>query len=101
MESPTIIDVWTVDRSRREELLERVLELLRDVVAKQPGFVAAQVYESTDEGAVMVSVRMRSIKERQELTDSAGMVTALRELRAIAHSQMRLYRLIESFGEGA
>lgn len=101
MDSPTIIDVWTVEPSRREELLERVLQILGGVVAKQPGFESAQVYESTDQGAVMVSVRMRTIKERQALTDSAEMVGALRELRAIAHSQMRLYRLVETFGEPA
>jgi quinol monooxygenase YgiN len=100
MESPTLVDVWTVDPARREELLERVREILRDVVAKQPGFVSAQVYESTDEGAVMVSIAMRTIKERQDLTDSAEIQTALRELRAIAHSQMRLYRLVESLGAG-
>lgn len=90
------MDVWTVDPSRREELVERVREVLRNVVAKQPGFVSAHAYESTDGGSVMVAIAMRSIKERQELTDSAEVQTALRELRAIAHSQVRLYRLIES-----
>ncbi|HEY1775556.1 MAG TPA: antibiotic biosynthesis monooxygenase [Solirubrobacteraceae bacterium] len=99
MESPTLVDVWTVDPSRREELVERVREVLRNVVAKQPGFVSAQAYESTDGGSVMVAIVMRSIKERQELTDSAEVQTALRELRAIAHSQVRLYRLIESLGQ--
>ncbi len=99
MESPTLVDVWTVEPSRREELLERVLGILGDVVSKQAGFVSAQVYESNDGGAVMVSVAMRSIKERQDLTDSAEMQMALRELRTIAHSQLRLYRLVETFGE--
>src|ERR1700722_18907185 len=98
MESPTLVDVWSVDPSRREELVQRVREILRDVVAKQPGFASAQVYESTDGGAVMVSIAMRSIKERQQMTDSAEIQTALRELRTIAHSQMRLYRLVESLG---
>jgi len=101
MESPTLVDVWTVEPSRRDELRERILKMLGEVVSKQPGFVSARVYESNDEGAVMVSVEMRSIKERQDLTDSPEIQTALRELRAIAHSQLRLYRLVGSFGEPA
>lgn len=98
MESPTLIDIWTVDPARREELLERVRAVLRDVVSEQPGFVSAQVYESNDEGAVLVAIQMRSVKERQALTDSSVVLAALRELRGIAHSQARLYRLVDSFG---
>ena len=101
MESPTLVDVWTVEPSRRDELRARILAMLGDVVSAQPGFVSARVYESNDQGAVMVSIEMRTIKERQDLTDSAQIQTALRELRGIAHSQVRLYRLVGSFGEGS
>jgi hypothetical protein len=99
MESPILIDVWTVPSSRREELVQRVREILRDLVVERPGFVSARVYESNDGGAVMVSIAMRSIEERQHLTDDAEVHEALRELRMIAHSQVRLYRLIDNFGE--
>ena len=98
-ESPTLIDYWTVDGSRREALIARLLELIRDDVVHRPGFVSARVYESTDGAAVMVSVQMGTTKERQALTDSRELRAALRELRAIAQSHDRLYRLVESFGE--
>jgi hypothetical protein len=99
MESPTLIDVWTVDSSRRAQLLQLILEILREVVTKRPGFISARVYESTDGGAVMVGIDMRTIEERHDLTDSRKIHTAVRGLRAIAHSHVRLYRLVESFGE--
>ena len=99
MESPTLIAVWTVDSSRRARLLQLILEILRKVVTKRPGFISAWVYESTDGGAVMVSIDMGTIEERHDLTDSREMHTAVRGLRAIAHSHVRLYRLVESFGE--
>jgi hypothetical protein len=44
-------------------------------------------------------VRMRTIKERQDLTDSPEAHQVVRELRAIASSHVRLLRLVESFGE--
>ena|ERR1700678_2471712 len=99
MESPILIDTWTVDPSRKDELVRRISDTVRDVILEQPGFVSAQIYESTEGGVVMLSVRMRTVKERQHLTDSPEAHKALRELRAIAHSHARLYRLVESFGE--
>jgi hypothetical protein len=42
---------------------------------------------------------MRTVEGRHDLTDSCEIQTAVRGLRAIAHSHVRLYRLIKSFGE--
>ena len=98
-ESPILVDVWTVDPARREELLGRISKVARDLILKQPGFVSAQLYESTDGGAVMVSVRMRSVKDRLKLTDSPEVHAAMRELRAIGQNHTRLYKLVEDFGD--
>jgi hypothetical protein len=99
MESPILIDTWTVDPSRKDELVRRISDTVRDVILEQPGFVSAQIYESTEGGVVMLSVRMRTVKERQHLTDSPEAHKALRELRKIAHAHAHLYRLVERFGE--
>jgi hypothetical protein len=99
MQSPILIDVWTVDPSRQVELARGISDGVRDVIVGRRGFVSAQLYESPSGDAMMVMVRMRTIKERQELTDSPEAHSLLRELRAIAHSHMRLFRLVESFGE--
>ena len=98
-ESPVLIDFWTVDPTREPELLNRILEITRDLLVDHQGFVSAQVYESVDHGAVMIRVTMQTIKDRQALTDSAEVHSALRELRAVAHSHARLFRLVESFGD--
>jgi hypothetical protein len=99
MESPVLIDVLTIDSSRRDELARRISDGVRDVIVGRPGFVSAQVYESTDGGAMIVKVRMRTAKERQDLTDSPEAHQLIRELQAIAHTHTRLFRLLESFGE--
>jgi len=100
-ESAVLIDLWTVDPTREPELLERILEITRDLIVDHHGFVSAQIYESVDHGAVMIRITMRTIEDRQALTDSSEVHSALRELRAVAQSHARLFRLVESFGETA
>jgi hypothetical protein len=99
MESPILIDVWTVDPSQQVELARGISDGMRNVIVGHRGFVSAQLYESTNGDAMMVMVRMRTIKERQELTDSPEAHSLMRELRAIARSHVRLFRLVENFGE--
>lgn len=99
MQSPILIDVWTVDPSQQVELARGISDGVRNVIVGHRGFVSAQLYESPNGDAMMVMVRMRTIKERQELTDSPEAQSLLRELRAIARSHVRLFRLVESFGE--
>jgi acetolactate synthase regulatory subunit len=98
-ESPVLIDIWTVEPTNEPELLNRILEITRDLLVDHEGFVSAQVYESVDHGAVMIRVAMATIKDRQALTDSSEVHSALRELRTIASSHARLFRLAASFGE--
>jgi hypothetical protein len=101
LESPVLIDVWTVDPSHEPELLQRILEITRDLLLDTQGFVSAQIYESVDQGAVMIRITMRTVKDRQALTDSAAVRSALRELRVIARSHARVFRLVEAFGDAA
>jgi hypothetical protein len=100
-ESPVLVDFWTVDPARREELIRGISSGMQSIVVGRPGFVSAEIYRSVDGGAVLLSVSMRTVKERQQLTDSPEAHRALRELRAIANSHVRLFQLVESFEGGS
>ena len=99
MESPIVIDLWTVEEGRRDELIAAISDFLQLSVVGHRGFVSAEIYESTDGGSVIVSIRMRTAKDRQSLLDSADGQATYRELRAIADTHAHFYRLVESFGE--
>lgn len=96
-DSPILVDLWTVDDSRLDELMRR--DFLPGAEHRgHPGFVSAQIYRSVDGGTVLLTVSTRTVKERRHLTDSPEANRALRELRAIANSHARLFELVESFG---
>ena len=47
MDSPILIDFWTVDPDQQDELARRITGGMRDVIVGHPGFVSAELYEST------------------------------------------------------
>jgi len=96
-----LIDIWTVDPSRRDELVAGIISRVQNIVMRQPGFVFAQIYQSVDRSIVLLGVGMRTIKERQHLMDSPEAHAALRELRTIANSHAHLFELVEIFGTPA
>ena len=98
-ETPILIDVWTVDPSQQAKLARMISDGVKEVIVGHPGFVSAQLYESTNGDAMMVMVHMRTIEERRALTDSPAAHGLVRELGEIARSHQRLFRLVESFGE--
>jgi hypothetical protein len=98
MESPILIDVWTVDSARGDELVAGISDALRTSFVGHAGFVSAQIYKSTNGTAVMLFLRTRTVEDRQRLMDSTEARRIYRELRAIASTHVHLYQLVESFG---
>ena len=97
-ESADLFDLWFVEAERRQELTDRLRDLVRNHLASQPGFVFAQVYES-EGGQVLLHLRTRTAADRRAIIDSGEMQGVYRQLRGIATSHAGFYRLIESVGE--
>ena len=85
---------------RLDELIAFVSDTLKGLVVRRTGFVSADIYESMNGGIVLVTVRMRTAKDRRELADSADVRRAFRQARSIARSHTNAYRVVESFGDG-
>ena len=95
-----LIASWTVASSRRGELLDALSALIADIVAKQPGFVSAALYESSGASSVLARIQMRTVEDRQRLEELPELRSALHALRQIAESHAQRYILVESFGDG-
>jgi heme-degrading monooxygenase HmoA len=101
VDSVFIIDSWTVAPERRDEIIDALSRLFRDVLVHQPGFVSARLLESTDGDSVLAQVRMSTVEDRQRVEQIPEIRETLRDLRRIATAHAQRYRLVESFGEAA
>lgn len=97
MESPIVIDVWTVEPEQQEELVGAISANIERLAVNRPGFVSADIFASANGDLVVLNLRMRSVRDRQALTDSAELEAAYRDLRRIARSHSHIFRLAESF----
>jgi heme-degrading monooxygenase HmoA len=98
VESPIVIDVWTVEPEQQEQLVAAISANLQRLVVGRPGFIAAEIYQSANRDLVLLNLHMRSAQDRQALTDSPELHAVYRELGNIATSHRHVYRLVESFG---
>jgi len=100
VEAPlAIIDVWTVDPDRRDELIGVITHSLEQGVCELPGFVSAQIYESVNSQMVMLVIHVRTESDLRQVSDSAELQRAFREARRIGRTHAHFYRLVASFGD--
>jgi hypothetical protein len=98
VESPIVIDVWTVEPEHQDELVAAISANLERLVVGRPGFVSAEIYQSADREMVLLNLNMGSARERQALTDSPELREVYRELHEIATSHKHVSRLVASVG---
>jgi hypothetical protein len=101
VDSVYIIDSWTVAPERRDEVVDVLSRLFRDVVVHQPGFVSARLMESANGNSILAQVRMSTVEDRQRVEQIPEIREGLRDLRHIAHAHAERYRLVAQFGEAA
>jgi hypothetical protein len=101
VDSVFIIDSWTVAPERRDELVDVLSRLFRDVLVHQQGFVSARLLESANGNSILGQVRMSTVEDRQRVEQIPEIREALRDLRRIAHAHAERYHLVASFGEAA
>ncbi len=98
MDSPILIDMWTVEPEQQDELVRAMSANVQRLAVTRPGFVSAEIYQSANGDTVLLELRMRSTRDRQALTDDPEVQAVFRELRKFAISHRHLYRLAQSFG---
>ena len=97
MEGPVaIIDMWTVDEGRRDELLQLITDSVRRLMVPRAGFVSAEIYASMNSGMLLLNLRLRSEKDLQDVNDSAELQRVYREAKRIGTAHVHFYRLVAS-----
>jgi quinol monooxygenase YgiN len=59
----TLINVFSAEPDRQQELVELLTRGIQDVISKQPGYVSASIHRGVDGGVVAMYVQWRSAQD--------------------------------------
>jgi hypothetical protein len=91
-----LIDAWTTDVEREQELIDGLLELF-ERFRSSDGFVEARILKGSGGTTVLSYLRMRSVTDQQRLDEQPEIQAGLEALRKIAHPHRDLFDLVWVF----
>lgn len=80
----TLINVFTVQPDRQRELVDLLAHATDEVIAHQPGFIAANFHASTDGTRVVNYAQWRSARDFHAMLGTPAAQAHIREAAAIA-----------------
>ncbi|MGH9287606.1 MAG: antibiotic biosynthesis monooxygenase family protein [Acidimicrobiales bacterium] len=92
----TLINVFTVDPGRQDELVELLVRATEDVMSKQPGYLSARIHRSLDGGKVAVYARWRSTDDIRALAENTDAAAHMRRARSLASFEPVLYEVVRT-----
>jgi quinol monooxygenase YgiN len=92
----TLINVFSVDPAKQEELVKLLVRAAESSVRRARGFVSARVHRSLDGTKVAMYEEWQSSEAYQDSEDLAPLPD-LEQALTIAKSQPALYELVQTF----
>ncbi|MDI3405015.1 antibiotic biosynthesis monooxygenase family protein [Streptomyces cavernicola] len=88
----TLINVFTVDPGRQQELVDLLVHATEEVMQHMPGFVAANIHVSDDGTRVVNYAQWESESAFRAMLDDPGAQVHMRQAAAVAeHFDPHLY----------
>jgi quinol monooxygenase YgiN len=93
----TVINVFTVDPTNQQRLVELLTRATEISVRHAPGFVSASLHRSTDGTKVTMYAQWRSVEAYQAMRQDPAPLPFLQEALAIATFEPGIYEVIQTF----
>lgn len=93
----TLINVFTVEPSNQQRLVELLSEATEVSVRQAPGFVSASLHRSTDGTKVTMYAQWRSIEDYQAMRRDPAPLPFFQEALTIATFEPGIYEVVRSF----
>jgi quinol monooxygenase YgiN len=93
----TVINVFTVDPTNQQRLVELLTRATEVSVRHAPGFVSASLHRSTDGTKVTMYAQWRSVEDYQAMRQDPDPLPFLQEALAIATFEPGLYEVVQTF----
>ncbi|MQA86011.1 MAG: antibiotic biosynthesis monooxygenase [Streptosporangiales bacterium] len=90
----TLINVFTVEPEKQQQLVTLLLRATEDVMSKQPGYLSARIHRSLDGSKVAVYAQWRSREDFEGLANNPDAAAHMRRARALATFEPVLYEAV-------
>src|SRR5216684_2672037 len=93
----TLINVFTVDSTHQQRLVELLTRATEVSVRHAPGFVSASLHRSLDGTKVTMYAQWRSVADYQAMRENPTAMPYLQQALAIAKFYPGMYEVVELF----
>jgi quinol monooxygenase YgiN len=93
----TLINVFTVDPTHQQRLVELLTRATEVSVRHAPGFVSASLHRSLDGTKVTMYAQWRSVEDYQAMRQDPAPLPFLQEALAIATFEPGMYEVVQTF----
>jgi quinol monooxygenase YgiN len=93
----TLINVFTVEPGKQQELIELLTQATEGSVRRAPGFLSATLHRSLDGTKVTMYAQWRSNEEYQAMRRNPGPLPYLQRALAIAKFEPGMYEVVQTF----
>ena len=93
----TLINIFTVEPSNQQQLVELLTKASQDSVIKIPGFISAALHKSIDGTKVAMYAQWRSLDDYQKMRNNPQASPYLQQALTIAKFEPGMYEVVEIF----
>jgi quinol monooxygenase YgiN len=93
----TLINVFTVEPTNQQRLLELLIRATEVSVRHAPGFVSASLHRSLDGTKVTMYARWRSVEDSEAMRQDPAPLPFLQEALTIATFEPGMYEVVQTF----
>jgi quinol monooxygenase YgiN len=93
----TLINVFTVDPSNQQRLVDLLTRATDNAVSRAPGFLSATLHRSIDGTKVTMYAQWRSAEDYDAMRHDPGPLPFLEEALSIAKFEPGMYEIVRTF----
>jgi quinol monooxygenase YgiN len=93
----TLINVFTVDPSKQQQLVDLLIQATESSVRYISGFISATLHRSLDGTKVAMYAQWRSIEDYEAMRKNAAALPYMEQALALAKFEPGMYEVVDTF----
>jgi quinol monooxygenase YgiN len=93
----TLINVFTVDPAKQQELVDLLIQATESSVRHIPGFISASLHRSFDGAKVAMYAQWRSAEDYRAMRKNSAALPYMEQALTLAKFESGMYEVVETF----